>query len=117
MLNIVQNVSSCIDRMISRETSASKVSLLEEYLNGESWFFEYKDICKLYSSLADPDALALVPEFNTVFDEKASNIKSEYSDDEETMNKLLIKLSKMRKELDFDARERKVKRNAAIRER
>ena len=117
MLNIVQNVSNCIDRMISRETSASKVSLLEEYLNGDSWFFDYKEICKLYSSLADPDALALVPEFNTVFDEKASDIKSAYCDETATMNKLLIKLSQMRKELDFDTRERKIKRNAAIRER
>ena len=111
MLTLIQQLSSCLDSMIRQKTNDKQLSLFEVFKNSDSWFNELSKLRKLYKSLSDPDALALAPEMAKTFDAKTTLVKTEFGYDPALVEKLLIELSLRRKELGFDERSRKIKRN------
>ncbi len=110
MLTFVQSISDCLDQMIACESARSAAARFESRIKGDSWIYTIKSLSAKYASIADPDALALVPDLVKLFNEKAVYILDEYYDSPDLREKLFTTLSQLRKRLGFDERERKVKR-------
>ena len=70
---------------------------------------EYKRLCDVYFNLADPDALRLIPKMVEVFDGEKKKIHDMTFPNIAKEEALLVELSRLRKQLGFDERERKIR--------
>ena len=116
MLSFIASVSDGLDRMIESESNQTSSSLFEEFISGTSWLNTFRELKSKYASLADPDALALVPDLSKLFEDKTAEVKRDYQNNPELLNKLITEISRRRKELGFDERVRKTKRTGAAKE-
>lgn len=112
MKTFINKISECVDEMISLEKEkqgkgARRTS--EDIFSELAYLKKYKKMCDLYDGLSDPDALGLIPEITGIFEKKKQEIQRMTWTSVEQKENMLIELSKLRKQLGFDERERKIR--------
>ena len=103
-------LAEILDAMITQKAS-SKANLFEEFTSGKSWVFAFKAFCNTYKSLAEHDALNMIPEMIDVFENKIKYVNETYFLNPALRESLLLELSKRRKEIGFDELERRYKKS------
>ena len=108
MKNFIDRLNSCLNELILRKAEQQNKGTVK-YNGDVTRLVQYKKMCDVYHGLADPDALALIPEILDVFEKKKEEIHNLTFRNPEKEDDLLIYLSFLRKQLGFDERERKVR--------
>ena len=107
----IKKLDACLDDLLARrnEKQSKQKVYGEEIFKELDLMKKYKELCDLYSSLSDPDALRLIPKMVEVFDGEKKKIHDMTFPNIAKEEALLVELSRLRKQLGFDERERKIR--------